>query len=74
MGVDLLNIEGLKALEHQGPISDAEPDAVFRPSLPANGSAQRAAHDRLREAIHETEDDSGLLRRVASRNDVEMIG
>jgi hypothetical protein len=43
MGVDLLNIEGLKALEHQGPISDAEPDAVFRPSLPANGSAQPAA-------------------------------
>jgi hypothetical protein len=30
--------------------------------------------DRLREAIHEAEDDSGLLRRAASRNDVETIG
>ena len=74
MGVDSLNIEGLKAPEHQGPIVMLNLMRFSGRHCEPTGRRNAPPDDRLREAIHEAEDDFGLLRRAASRNDVEMIG
>jgi hypothetical protein len=51
---------------------ESRPVVDYRPSLRANGSRERAPDDRLREAIHRaTPRKNGLLRRFASRNDVD---
>src|SRR5207247_10359260 len=50
----------------QGQVAAATAQGVFRSSLRANGSRERAPDDRLREAIHVTPKRKyGLLRRFA---------